>query len=254
MKKTLQTFTLIIVLAVTSNSMYAQSASVTRDQAYASQVVSQSTNQFKLGAGVIMPYTSVVIKNFSVRFSGSPEMVKALKNLQIQLNGSQQGSTCPNAISRCFVTFTKDADANVVQGVLLFGDIQQSTDSISKGSYVIAKLIVGYETYKGNGVYVYAQDSASLQKIYWKSQTPGTTDIKNFFVNEGIVAYPNPATNLVEFSNTPMDANVTITDLTGRAVYTGQGNRVDASLFQNGVYVAQIATGNTVSYVRFTKF
>lgn len=250
MKKTLQIITLCL-LAVTSSSVFAQKVSVIKDARQTNQIIYQPVNDLKIASCVIQTDVDITVIHVLPAFQALAPFFDAVSNTKLMFNNVQQGSTLLD--SKDFFGF---ADLNFVilantsQNVAILCHILPK-DSIVEGSEMLTHITI---TYKENTTGVEYTKSVYLQKAYWRKM-PVSSDVKNVDITTiGIVAYPNPANSIVEFSNTPTDANVTITDLTGRAVYTGQGNRVDASLFQNGVYVAQIATGNTVSYVRFTKF
>ena len=78
-----------------------------------------------------------------------------------------------------------------------------------------------------------------------------------------IIAYPNPASRMLTIelpTETPGNASVTITTVTGQEVYNGtaddvikNNNSIDMSRFNSGVYILNVSSGVENKSLRITK-
>ena len=103
---------------------------------------------------------------------------------------------------------------------------------------------------------------ASMTSYTINSGSPtyyGTCTVGNVGMQElsevTFVAYPNPATALVTVSSSSDIASVEVTDLSGKIVAKSNGNSVDISNIDSGVYLLSIITldGNSSVSQRIIK-
>lgn len=81
--------------------------------------------------------------------------------------------------------------------------------------------------------------------------TEGTAGISKMYNNELMFdIYPNPAKETAIIGNLASGSTLTITDITGKVVYSTFINKeqviINTSEFENGVYIVQIANNHAV--------
>lgn len=91
-------------------------------------------------------------------------------------------------------------------------------------------------------------DVSSIE-IYGASPIGGTGN----FNKNTVSIVPNPAGNLLHFTNGFNAARVTVTDAAGRTVLSGAGNDLDISSLNSGVYFANVTAGTGSQTVKFIK-
>lgn len=69
----------------------------------------------------------------------------------------------------------------------------------------------------------------------------------------GVMIYPNPAKDRLNFVSNGTIRNITITDFSGRIVFKGVAKSLDISDFSNGVYFVKVETAQGISNTKFIK-
>ncbi len=86
---------------------------------------------------------------------------------------------------------------------------------------------------------------------------PVSLDVVGVGIDEGgkngLLAIPNPATERVCLRSSRMISQVTVSDIMGKIVYSGNETCIDISKFQAGLYVMHVVTDAGVSDVKFVK-
>ena len=144
-----------------------------------------------------------------------------------------------------------DATGTYTLGNLPVGTYTVFPDSLNylTTPYTSITLTSGVPTFTGGSF---------IQHTISKTITPGTEVIKNVSSVASISAYPNPTTgrlNILWNENAAENANMIVTDITGRQVYTstlmlsnGSGvSAIDLSALNNGLYIISIKTA-TLNY------
>lgn len=113
-----------------------------------------------------------------------------------------------------------------------------------------------------NGYYIpgMAYTATQHQNIWFHLTSTGTINNTNNISSDNIKLYPNPANNNVniEFIHTDVQ-EITITDVTGRIVYTEKiasntnAITVNTSNYPSGIYFCEIKGATTVETIKFTK-
>lgn len=88
-----------------------------------------------------------------------------------------------------------------------------------------------------------------LQAVELYGELAGTDS----FTKQLLTAYPNPATDVLHFSNNITLTKVTVVDTAGRTVLTGTGNDLNVSSLTTGVYYANAETDNGTKTIKFIK-
>ena len=67
--------------------------------------------------------------------------------------------------------------------------------------------------------------------------------------------FPNPAKECITISNLPSSANINITDIAGRKIYSSESNgeqtTISTANFANGIYFVQVTSNGTITYRKF---
>jgi hypothetical protein len=86
---------------------------------------------------------------------------------------------------------------------------------------------------------------------------PVTLDVAGVGVNElnktAVMIFPNPATDQINVVTKAAVSSVTISDFTGKTVYTGTSTSISVSNLANGVYFIKTVTDQGTSNVKFIK-
>jgi hypothetical protein len=86
---------------------------------------------------------------------------------------------------------------------------------------------------------------------------PVTLDVAGVGINEidklGVMIYPNPTKEKINIVTNGDFNKVTITDFTGKVVFTGTSKTIDVSALSNGVYFIKVETTQGVSNSKFVK-
>ena len=69
----------------------------------------------------------------------------------------------------------------------------------------------------------------------------------------GVAIYPNPAKDVINVTATTKINGITITDFSGRVVYTGAATSIDISSLASGVYFIQTVTEKGTANSKFVK-
>ncbi len=151
--------------------------------------------------------------------------------------------------------------------------VAQMTHTDASGNYTFSNLPTGTYTVFPDSVnfittpytnIILTSGSATFsggtftQHTIAKTITPGAEAIKNISSVSSVTAFPNPTSgrlNIMWNEKTTENANVVISDITGRQVYSStitlsEGNGIsalDLSAFNNGLYIISIKTA-TLSY------
>lgn len=92
-------------------------------------------------------------------------------------------------------------------------------------------------------VVVFIQNPAT-KEVFQSVYTSSTLSVNNNVIGKNIKLYPNPTSDFVNF-NTEENVKVTISDLSGKIIYTKEyttGNvQIDLSHLQSGIYLANFA-------------
>lgn len=176
-------------------------------------------------------------------------------------------------------------DVAVQDTALIAIQLYQAGDSVGSGKFLIYNTTSGYTsfsipiTYYNSGAtpdtaIILISSTYSFDTSQFATMTPtfhknttlivddlsfnGFTGVTTQSTTVAIAAYPNPASDLVNFSNLPANAaTVEITDVTGRPVkqtaLTGTG--VNIGDLSQGVYIYTISAGDgtTITTSRFVK-
>ena len=73
------------------------------------------------------------------------------------------------------------------------------------------------------------------------------------FTSGSVEVYPNPTLNVWNFTASQVIDNISVVDISGKVVYTGNGSVVDASGLASGIYFARVASGNAAAIVKVVK-
>ena len=144
-----------------------------------------------------------------------------------------------------------DAAGNYSFSNLPYGTYTVFPDSVNYATIPLTSIVLS----SGSGTYNAAN---FIQHTTSKTITPGTTGVNNIVAISSVSAFPNPTSgklNIQWNEKATEKANVIITDITGREVYSssvaftvGSGvTNIDLSELTNGVYVFNIKTA-TLSY------
>ncbi len=150
-------------------------------------------------------------------------------------------SSINTTITQSGVTFTANQtgvqyqwlDCNASNAAMA-GDTNQVFTATINGSYAVTLSVVGCQT-----------DTS----VCYSLMTVGLKEMEN----NQLEIYPNPATNslTIAFGKTIKKAVVTITDITGKIIYTTTASEtekmeVSTSGFADGIYIVKIQTGDGV--------
>ncbi len=81
-----------------------------------------------------------------------------------------------------------------------------------------------------------------------------TLGVNDFDINKGIVLYPNPTANWLNIKSSSVIKEVTIWSIQGQKVLGFEnGNVIDVSGLQSGMYITRIQTENGLQVSRFIK-
>jgi len=146
-----------------------------------------------------------------------------------------------------FLYFTSNTAGFTTFSMALHYDSAAAPDSaailIASGNFYNPKPILD------SGTYIIV-DQLSLSGTYVTAVTSAQT-------TGAVAAYPNPATDVLNFTNLPASAaKVQISDVTGRqVVQTTLPGSIDVSGLTQGIYIYSITdnSGNTLSTSRFVK-
>lgn len=117
--------------------------------------------------------------------------------------------------------------------------IAQTTD----GGYIVA------------GTTLYSPDGDVATSYYsdnhpWIVKLDGVTGIDEAAGTLSFDAYPNPASDLITLANLPMNSTVTISDITGKAIYSvtanGTEEKVSTAGLAKGMYIIQVMNEKAV--------
>ncbi|MBX2909423.1 MAG: T9SS type A sorting domain-containing protein [Chitinophagales bacterium] len=142
-----------------------------------------------------------------------------------------------------YVTFT-DTDNDAIydasnKKLNFFQDDLVVSDEASEGSIAVLK------------IHNYTKDSVAIKTSY--NNLSGTlTGINSVAASEIFVnIHPNPANTAFVISDVPNQSVITITDLTGKQVYSTIANTTELSIntagFANGVYMVQVSNDGAVA-------
>jgi hypothetical protein len=68
-----------------------------------------------------------------------------------------------------------------------------------------------------------------------------------------VMVYPNPAENVLNIMANDQIVKVTVMNLNGKVVFTGNSKSIDISKMASGVYFLQTQTAKGISNIKFTK-
>lgn len=251
MKKNLHITTILVAVFASFNS-FAQSpfGSVAKSATFADQTITsgQKTN-FKLGEALVMAYEDITIDKIAVSFAGEPSFIALVSNFRIVINETQEGATFTDVKQRRSIATNHVVTDGTIKRISLLGDLDRPLDSITVASFLKAAIIISYHS---NASSTAASDSTTLQKTYWRSQTPA--EVRKVTVKDlSITLYPNPTSDFLHISNVPQNGIVTILDVTGKIFYSGNEENIDVQSLQNGVYVIEVRTDYGKQTMRFMK-
>ncbi len=92
-------------------------------------------------------------------------------------------------------------------------------------------------------------------KLYLDDFEARKEDVTQVLMNEmnKVIAYPNPATDKISFTNSSSIEKITILSAAGTLMLTTANSTIDLSDFPSGIYFARIASNNTISTLKFIK-
>ena len=92
-------------------------------------------------------------------------------------------------------------------------------------------------------------------KLYLDDFEARKEDVTQVLMNEmnRVIAYPNPATDKISFTNSSSIEKITILSAAGTLMLTTANSTIDLSDFPSGIYFARIASNNTISTLKFIK-
>ena len=127
-------------------------------------------------------------------------------------------------------------------GTFIAGNgVSHSTDDLRKLVFSNGKV----ETYFIDGKMI-SYDFSSLQRIYF-TDVAGNDDpsiVDDFANNDGVLLYPNPASEFVNLKGVPADANITVFNMSGMVISNmiADGNvlSIDVANYKSGIYFIRI--------------
>ena len=85
---------------------------------------------------------------------------------------------------------------------------------------------------------------SSLQRIYFTEVEKGDPTLVEDVTNEGILLYPNPASDFINLSGVPTDANITVFNMSGMVIANmkadGNDLSIDVANYKSGIYFIRI--------------
>ena len=108
-----------------------------------------------------------------------------------------------------------------------------------------------------NGTYGATIRFLSNDPVTPSLDVPVTLDVAGVGIDElnktVVMIFPNPATDNINVVTKAAVSSVTISDITGKTVYTGTATSINISKFATGVYFIKTVTDQGTSNVKFIK-
>lgn len=122
------------------------------------------------------------------------------------------------------------------------------TESNATGPYAVFSFTKGSEA---TSTYTTVSSSSNITPVSL-SWAPVVNDLQNIEADKNIVAYPNPATNLVTISGIDM-TSANLYNATGKLVATVKTNSIDISQQPKGIYIVEIVSPKGKFYRKIEK-
>lgn len=153
-------------------------------------------------------------------------------------NAQNGGGVDANTVKTHY--FTLPVDCYSVELYDQYGDGWSLPASATHGIEILNGEETIYQNFVGNFGILEANDAVF--------KTNGTLDVKSNVAAANFAVYPNPTTDVLNFS-TQESVDVTVVDVTGKVVYTAKGindgGSINLTQLQKGMYIAQIKGATT---------